>query len=53
MAKEAEPSCFNDTGNWRAAGSLPDRGIEIITDILMVKCKVTQKTVPVGAHPLS
>ena len=23
-AKEAEPSCFNDTGNCRVAGSLPD-----------------------------
>jgi len=24
VAKEAEPSCFNDTWNWRAAASLPD-----------------------------
>jgi len=27
VAKEAELSCFNDTGNWRAAGSLRDRNI--------------------------
>jgi len=27
VAKEAEPSCFNDTRNWRAAGSFPDRSV--------------------------
>ena len=27
VAKESEPSCFNDTWNWRPAGSLHDRGI--------------------------
>jgi len=27
MAKEAESSCFKDTWNWRATGSLPDRSV--------------------------
>ena len=27
VTKEAEPSCFNDTWNWRTAGSHPDRSI--------------------------
>jgi len=27
VAEEAEPSCFNDTRNWTAAGGLPDRSV--------------------------
>ena len=33
VAKEAETSCFNDTWNWRAAGSLPDRSIGEVSSI--------------------
>ena len=33
VAKEAEPSCFIDTGNWRAAGSLPDRSVGNVSGI--------------------
>jgi len=33
VAKEAEPSCFNDSWNWRAAGSLPDRSVGNLSSI--------------------
>lgn len=33
VAKEAQPSCFNDTWNWRAAGSLPDRSVDNVSNI--------------------
>ena len=33
VAKEAKPSCFNNSANWRAAGSLPDRSIGNMSSI--------------------
>jgi len=37
MAKEAEPSCFNDTWSWRAASSLPDRSVGKVWSLRDVK----------------
>jgi len=33
MAKEVEPSCFNDTWNWKAACYLPDRSVGNVSSI--------------------
>jgi len=37
VAKEAEPSCFNDTGNWRAAGSLSDGSVDNVSGMYGIR----------------